>query len=329
MKLFYKIFLIIFCISKINGELLVHNSILAKIDEKCISVLDVKKKMDLIFLKVFPHLKESKESKYKFYITNWEQVFYDIIKEELMILDAEKKEIKITDGEIREKLEDRFGPNTMESLEEIDLSFDEAWDFIKREMVVERMLWYFVHSKVDQKITPEIIKKNYIIFCKNNPPIEKWRYKTISIKVDDKKTEKEIGDKIFNLLKISKKELDEKELKEKFKDISITISSECEISSKEISNELKEILKELKPNSYSIPISKKSRISKKDVLKIFYLKNYEITPTPSFNDSFLKIKEELFQKEYQKEYLRYFSELFKYYNYEEIDLKDLTPFEIR
>src|SRR5579871_780542 len=116
-------------------ELVVYNRILAKVNDKTISVIDVMKKMDLFLQKYYPQFAGSKAARYQFYSSQWRETLTQMIDQELMIADAEKLEVKVTDAEVREELLNRFGPNIMTVLDGLGVTYDEARKMIHNEML--------------------------------------------------------------------------------------------------------------------------------------------------------------------------------------------------
>src|SRR3989339_565270 len=128
-------------------QLVIQNRILTKVQNKTISVLDVVKKMDVFFSKQYPQYANSPAAKYQYFSSQWKDMLLQMVDHELILADAEKLDLKITDSEIRETLHDKFGPNLMESLDSLGLSYEEAKTMIHSEIVVQRMTWFKVHSK--------------------------------------------------------------------------------------------------------------------------------------------------------------------------------------
>lgn len=95
------------------ADLLIHNRILATINGKTFSVMDVVKKMDVYLAQNFPEYLESTVQRFQFYSNNWRRILSQMIDNELILADAEKLKIKIPDAEVREKIYERFGPNVM------------------------------------------------------------------------------------------------------------------------------------------------------------------------------------------------------------------------
>lgn len=302
----------------IEPKLNVNNVVLTKVNGKNISVIDVMKKMDFVFHKSFPELLTSKQAKYQFYSTSWKHVLNELINTELILAQAEAKEIKVHDGEIREEMENRFGPNTMITLENVGLTYDEAFQMIKTEMIVQRMMWYFVQSKALTQVTPQLIKQEYRLHVEKNPPFDEWNYQVLSIKGNDEQEAEVLAGKTYDMLKDCHLSLDEmsdkiKQLEKEYKNSSVQISSTYKVTSKDVSASHKEVLTTLAEDSFSVPIAQTSRFDSKKIHRIFYLKKHELKAPPAFEEMAEDIKNDLLQKVAMKESDAYFSKLRKYY----------------
>jgi hypothetical protein len=320
-----------------QGELIVNNAILAKVNGNTISVLDVMKKMDVLFHKSYPQLLDSKVAKFQFYQSGWKNILNDMISTELMLAEAEAKEVKVTDSEIREELETRFGPNMMLTLDKIGITFQEAWKIVKNDMIVMRMNWFFVHSKTLQKVTPQLIRQAYREFCSQNPPKEEWTYQVITIKSDDMKQGEELSQKAFdylNEMKNSGKPWDELlKLADPTTGCSLQISPEYKVETKDLSDSHRQVLSSLNENELSKYISQNSRFDKKNLFRIFFLKKHLKEETASFEQMTAQIKDELLQKVAGEEAQGYMQRLRKQYahgqNLQEKLPDNFTPFEWR
>jgi len=90
-------------------QLTINNHPLAKINGKVLSLIDVVKKMDLFLYEYDPNMKLSVAERAQFYSSRWNETLEELICNELMLLDAEQKKIEVSDGEVREELENRVG----------------------------------------------------------------------------------------------------------------------------------------------------------------------------------------------------------------------------
>lgn len=311
-------------------KIAVQNAILAKVNGKTISVIDVKKKMDMIFHQHYPQLAESSGTRIQFYESSWRRVLMDLIDNELMLADAEEKEVKVTDGDIREVMEERFGPNIMQTLDKIGLTYEEAWKLIKNEITVQRMSWWFVHSKAASSVTPQDIRQAYRLYLQDHPGYTEWTYKVISIRADQPKNVD--IEKIYQTLIETHKAPDENALKTlAVPGVEISLSKEFATKTEDLSEIHKAALAPLSPNTYSKPSLQKSRSETKTVYRIFYLIDKHEFPAPSFEALSLKLREDLTQKAALQESQEYLEKLRKRYGFEERKTipEDLHPFSLQ
>jgi hypothetical protein len=308
------------------------NAILAKVNKKTISVLDVKKKMDIFLHNRYEDEAKSPIVKYQFYTNSWKHFLDELIHTELILAQAESKEIKISDGEIREEIEKRFGPKVILTLEKLNVSYDEVFEILKTEMIVERMKWFFINTKVLQAVTPHLIRNEYRKYCKENPPKESWEYQVVSIR-GDQKLNKDVSNQVYDLLQ--NKSLDDAQedisnIENKYENVKITKSNSIHLSEKEISTSHKKILNDLTSKQYSNPIFQKTRTSQDGVYKIFFLKSHSKEEMPSFEQMNNQIKNELLNVLFQKESDQYYKKLKDYYNFNENLMipEDFQPFSV-
>jgi hypothetical protein len=316
-------------------ELIIYNRILAKVNDKTISVMDVMKKMDLFLQKYYPQFAHSKLARYQFYSSQWREYLTQMIDQELMIADAEKLEIKVTDAEVREELLTRFGPNIMKVLDNIGLTYDETRKMIHDEMLVQKMVWFRVNSKALNKINSSHIKAAYKQFCEKNPELEEWQYQVLSIRSKDKEASAALAAQAFEILQ-TKQDLTTitDQLKTTENSISISLSPEMQADERSISSSHKEVLKTLSENSFSAPISQVSRVDNSVVFRIFYLKKHTKKGIPPFEKMADQLKEQLLQEAASKENSQYISKLRDRLGYDERHMaetvpKDFQPFAIQ
>ena len=65
-----------------NESLIVYNRILAKVNGKTLSVIDVMRKMDLFLQRNYPHLVDSKVARFQFYSSQWRETLAQMIDQE-------------------------------------------------------------------------------------------------------------------------------------------------------------------------------------------------------------------------------------------------------
>lgn len=313
-------------------KIAVQNSILAKVNDRTISMIDVKKKMDLIFHQTYPHLSDSNAARFQFYEMSWKQALTDMIDQELILADATDKEIKITDGEIREMMEDRFGPSVMQTLDRIGLTYDETWKMVKNELIVQRMMWFFIQSRAMSSVTPQDIRQAYRLYLDQHPAYTDWTYRVISIRADKPNPElaEEIHQKLVELGR-SPDHIEETLKSWDNSDVSVSLSNEYKAKTPDLSDIHKASLTPLDPGSYSKPSLQLSRDHKKAVYRIFYLVQKTEHPAPLFEDLLPQLRNELTQHAIVKESENYLGKLRKLYGFENSKAlpEDLHPFSLQ
>jgi len=316
-------------------QIIINNRPLAKINGKVISLIDVVKKMDLFLYEYDPNMKLSATERAQFYMGRWSETLEEMICNELVLLDAAQKEITVSDGEVREELEDRFGPNIMSSLDQVGLSYDEAREWIRTEITIRQMMWYKVHSKVLQSITPQVIKNAYQAYLEKNPPVENWTYRVLSVRGKDKQVCEALAEQAYKLLSSEDKTLDDVagELKEKNETVTITVSEELSGDTPNISKQHYEAIKTLSTHTYSEPVSQVSRFDKSTVARVFYLDTLKEKLPSDFDSMHDPLKNKLLNESADKEKDAYFDGLKKRYGFDKVSPRmplsdDYQPFTI-
>lgn len=312
-------------------HIVVNNRVLAKVNGKAISVMDIMKKMDMLFYRQFPQYTSSVPARFQFYQTNWKHVLQETIDKELLLADAEENKLPVSNGDIRQEMETMFGPNIIGNLDKINLSFDEAWQIIKGDIIIRRMLFYRVNSKAMRQVTPQKIREVYDQFAKENLREEQWIYNVISIRDKDSVRGADAAQAVYRLLedKTTPTPLDQIVQKAKeeghFDDAtSINLSEEFRHTKKDMSKNYQDILAQLKPGENSKPAAQKSRTDSSMVYRIFYLK--EIVPGGiiPLSDVEARLKDKLLDDAIAVESDAYLKKLRSHYHVQESQLKDMT-----
>lgn len=318
-----------------STELVVFNRILAKVNGKTISVVDVMKKMDLFLQKNYPHLANSKMARHQFYSSQWRDYLTQMIDTELMIADAEKLEVKVTEADVREEILNRFGSNIMPTLDKLGMTYEECRQMIHDEMIVQRMMWFRVNSKALSNVNSQDIKEAYKQFCAQNPEMEEWQYQVLSIRSPNKTASENLAARAFELLnaKLDLATVTD-QLKAPDEATTITISPDMQADEKSVSASHKEVLKTLSENSFSPPIAQVSRVDNSVVYRIFYLKTHSKKQVPPFEKMADNIKDQLLQQSANKENAQYILKLRERLGYDEKHMtetlpSDFQPFALR
>lgn len=309
----------------------VNNTLLAKVNGNTISVFDVMKKMDMVLHQNYPQYADSPQARFQFYSTSWRPVFMEMIDTELILSDAQDKDMKLSDGEIREEMESRFGPNVMQTLDKISLTYEDAWKMVKNELIVHRMMWFFVHSKAMQSISPQSIRDSYHQYLVKNPPFQEWVYRVVSIRSENEDSAG--SEELYRLLLEGGQSPESaaclKDWETAYPSSKVQVSNEYTAKDGELSESHKAILAILAPGSYSQPTCQVSRSDNKNIYRIFYLAQKNDHPAPAFETIAAQLKNELLQKAVAKESSGYLQKLRKHYGFDPSRLQETVPDDLQ
>ncbi len=307
-----------------SENLIVYNRILAKVNGKTVSVIDVMKRMELFLQKHYSHLSNNNVARYQFFSSQWREFLTQIIDQELMIADAAKLEVKVSDAEVREEILNRFGPNIMPTLDNMGFTYDEARQAIHDDILVSKMMWFRVNSKALTKVNSQDVKEAYKAYCEKNPAMEEWEYQVLSIRSSQKEASEMLARRAFDLLNTN---LELAKVSEELKDenVTVTLSSELKADEKSVSASHKEILMTLSDNTFSEPIAQVSRADNSVVYRIFYLKKHSKRELPIFEKIADDIKEHLLQQAAGKENQLYITKLRERFGYDEKHMTETLP----
>lgn len=308
-----------------SQKIAVQNSILAKVNGTTISMMDVKKRLDVLFYQNYPQFAGSNQARFQFYESSWRRLLTELIDNELILADATDREVKLSDAEVREELENRFGPNVMTTIDQIGLTYDEAWKMIRKDMIVQRMTWWFIHAKAMTKVTPQDIRQQYRLYAKEHPASTEWKYKVLTLRGDDGTVAKALYEEITSQkLPIEEVPLCVQKFEQDHPNCTITLSTEFNLQDAELSAAHRASLASLSPNSYSEPTLQASR-DKQNLYRIFYLNEKIEHATPSFEEMAPTIKNELLQKYSGEVSEKYIGNLRKQYRFDQAHLEETVP----
>lgn len=319
-------------------HLVVNNRILATVNDKAISVVDVMKKMDMLFYRQFPEYTSSVQARFQFYQVNWKHVLNDLIDKELVMADAEENKLPVSGGDVRQEMETLFGPNIITNLDKVGLTFDEAYKMVLDDITIRRMIYIRVNAKAIKSVTPQVVRTAYEEFAKENIRPDQWEYRVISIRDKDETRGAEIANLVHRLMeeKISFEELPNQVKSNSIyhPSTSLNISEEHHHTEKELSANYKEILLKMQSESLSDPVAQKSRSDKSTVFRIFYLKQMKPGGVVPFNEAEKIIKEKLIDDTISKETDAYLNKLRQHFHVHDTHLKemlanDFQPFALQ
>ncbi len=307
-------------------ELVIYNRILARVNGKTLSVIDIVKKMDLFLQKHYPDLANATVARYQFFSTHWKEYLTQMIDTELMIADAEVLEVKVSDSEVREEILSRFGPNVMPALDKLGILYDEAKTLIHDELLVQKMIWFRVHAKALSRVNSQDVKTAYKHYVEKHPEMQEWHYQVLSIRSPDQTSSGALATKALELLE-SKTPL--QTVLEKIQSMSdtasVSLSPDIESDDRGISSSHREVLQTLKKGAYSTPIAQLSKSDNSTVYRIFYLKDHRQKSVPPFEKMADQLKDELLQQAANKENTHYLLKLRERLGYDEKHMTETLP----
>lgn len=307
-------------------HILVNNCILCRVNGKVISACDVMKKMDVMFYKQFPEYALIPDARYQFYQVNWKHVLEDLIDKELVLADAEENKLPVSNGDIRQEMESIFGPNIIQNLDKINLSYEEAWKNVQADITVRRMIFIRVNQKAMKLITPQDVRTAYEQFAKENLRQDEWTYYVVSIRDADPELAASAAETVHHLLQ---EKTPITELAQKIKEsnligatTTVNISQEYKHTSKDISEAYKNILATLTVGEHSQPTLQKSK-DKNTVYRLFYLQDMQKGGMIPFAEVSEKLKNHLIDLCIDKETDSYLKRLRKHFDVQDGPLKEM------
>lgn len=311
-------------------KIFVNNRILATVNGKAISVIDLMKKMDLQFYRNFPQYTGSVVARFQYYQINWKHALQEIVDKELILADAEERKLPLSDGDIRQEMESMFGPNIILNLDKVGLTFEEAWNMVEEEIKIRRMVYFRANSKALRTVTPKYVRDAYEEYAKANIRPEEWIYTVISIRNPDETQVAEAAGESYRLL--TEEHIKPTELAEKLKTIApyglaskVNISETFKHQEKDLSPSYKTVLATLSSGNFSMPIPQKSKADKSTVYRIFFLEEKKPGGVPPFSEVEKDLKNRLLDEAVSVETDAYLNKLRHHYHLHESHLKTWTP----
>ncbi len=325
-----------------DRDILVNNRVLYIVNDKAITVMDIKKKLDLFFYREFPDYANSVNARYQFYTKNWRSVFNDLVNRELIIADAHEKKMPVTDRDIREEMDGTFGPKPLETIDQLGMTYEDAWKHVKEDITVHRMMLYMVNFKARDRVTPSLIQETYDRVIKGDDFPNEWLYRVVTFQDSNPDNAKRAARHIYDFLTqgdtLNFDTLDMQLDKLKGTDLTLentqmNVSGEFSHKDADISPAFKNVLHTLRPGYYSLPIAQQSRSSGQQVYRIFYLDSRKKAAIPSFEEIEDQLKDRLLQQAMVEETMKYIQKLREHFHIKESDINErlspeFTPFSL-
>lgn len=305
-------------------QIFINNRILARVNGKAISAVDVMKQMDLMFYKQYPQYASIIQARHQFYTMHWQRVLKDLIDKQLILADAEEHKIDISHGDVRQEMEKLFGPNIILSLDKVGLTVDEARRMLQDDMIIKRTSYFRANSVAFRKVTPQNVRTAYEEYALENVRPEEWQYIVVSIRDQDPTLAAEVGNQAHRLLteqNVSLEELSTKIAENSSipESVKVTVSAPFRHGPLELSPDYKDALSSLQAGQYSSPIAQQSKRSKETVVRIFYLQNHSLSEAPSFAEVEVQLRNKLLGQAVESEMANYLSGLRDHYHVQHIE----------
>lgn len=305
--------------------LVINNRVLLKLNGKAITVLDVVRKMDLMFYRQYPEYASSDAARYQFYTSAWRTILAAVIDDYLIMADAEEKKITVNDGEVRQELETLFGPDVVLNLDKAGMTLDEAFDLLKTELTVQRMTSMMVRSKAMTEVQPAGMKKRYETVVADNPAKNYLTYRVLSIRGEGHES---AAQEAHSLLANQHVPFEEIVARVQEKGLEASCSEDFRQLESDLSLSYRAVLATLSVGNVSAPISNDK------VSRLFCLKNNETVEPPSFQEVLNDLKNELTQEAFARRNGEYREKLRDYYGLSDEYLshvipQNLKPFALR
>lgn len=328
----------VFAPSEASLDIHIDNRVLAQVNGKPITVFDVMKKMDVVFFRQYPEYVSSKAARCQFYQISWKPVLKDLIEKELMMADAKELKVEVSGSEIRQEMENSFGPNIIYNLDKIGMTLAEAKEILESEILIRKIMGFKVHSKAFRAVNPQQVKEAYAKWVKEHEKPEVWVYQVMTFR-DSKDKEKSFEAAKLAFDWLSHKKVQSGELAAEFKRLAVIadttkvqVSDELSVPVDEILPEYFEVLSTLDLEQVSQPIEQFSRRDQKSVHRLFRLVAKQQETVPSLKSMENALKNDLLQAAAEKEAKEYMAYLKDHFSVNDTQFsqvgEDWQPFHL-
>lgn len=302
-----------------DQHLVIHNRVVLKVKGKPITVMDIVKRMDMMFLQQFPDLIDNEIARYQFYTASWRQFLEAVLDEQLIVLDAEERKIKVSEGEVRRAMERTFGSDPITSLSKIGMTFSEAYDLFEADLLVQKMNMGMVYQRALPEVKPKMILEQYQKMVAENPPKEIYHYRVLSFRAPSEQEAKEKALRAYTAL--VKGEVEFAKVPDLFEEEGITVSLSEEFSREtaQMSVAHRSALKELGADTISHPVLRKG------VAYLFQVQNIEHKEVASFHEMELELQKSVLQEQIVARTDQYRKQLRERYGFGEKELAAMIP----
>lgn len=335
--LFSAIFLCLNISSPLSAEIVVNNRVLVDVKGEPISLVDVTKAMEMaLYFQAGGDTSQLTDAvRMQYYGQHWKRYLEELIKKELILADAEEQKMEIATGDVRQEIENRFGRQLYDFLEESHMTYDEIFNYVKKEIAIRRMTMFKVHSQVMKKVTPAIIQQEYEKIIAELAKQYAVSFRVLTIRSEDGFIRH--PEMIHLSEKLPSNEIEIDNINELLHGINPDLTASLSVPLKEDINKVKEsykdILSRLCAGQWSLPIEEEARSSGQRVYKILYLDSIEDPALPAFYEVEAQIRNGLTSSLTEKKTLEYVLSLYDHFKVplvkENTMLINFEPFLIR
>lgn len=298
----------------------IRNRVLANVNGTAITAMDLAERLDLTFAEYYPEYLGQSEARFEYFRASWKPMLQQLVNDKLIQFDALERGMPISRGEVREAIEERFGPDVLKNLDSVGLSYDKAYELMHAEIMVRRMSGYRINSKAYMAVGPAAIKAAYRKAVEDLEGKATWNYRLVSFRAEDSERALAAAHKVHQMLKERDGALDglSEELAQEDWDssVSVSVSEDFERSVDDISDVHREVVEGLAANSFSEPVIQEGRSGK--VVRIYFVNEITHAEIPDFADVEDRVRNRLLGERVQQESERYFAYLRKHYDVEEM-----------
>ncbi|MCE2983801.1 MAG: hypothetical protein LW832_09580 [Parachlamydia sp.] len=312
-------------------KIFINNRILARVNGKPLSTFDIVKKLDVTFFRQYPEYASSSQARFQYYQVNWKYALDELINKELILADAKESKIEVSGGDVRQEIEETFGPNIIANLDKIGISYDEASKMIEGDILLKRMIGSRVNGKALRLVTPSKVRQAYDDFLQNpdNARLTIWNYRAVTVKDRSLEKAEEVANAAYGLLMegVAMDDLIPELKKRKLigRRGKVTVSNVIKNNEKELSAVYRDVLNGMENGMLSQPFAHKSRAEHATVYRILFVQDKQPGSFPSFKEMENVLKERLLNDVADQETEFYIQKLRQHYHLRESDLEGMIP----
>ena len=316
-----------FCENPAKQGIIVENRILASVRDQVITVQDVVKKLDMLFYQNLPEQRNSPAARYEFYKAHWRNIFEDLVNRQLVLAWAEERQFPVSNGDIRQELEDIFGPEVMINLYESGFSLHDIQEMVKADILMRRLLYFQVRIPVLAAISPSRVRSLYETKLHQKFSREALHWRTVSLRAKEGECPKTVADSVYKMLE--KEHLAPQEIAKKVPGtIEVTCSEQFRSEKEELAPHIYDILNKLKTGSSSEPMPFVSKQNGQKGWRFYVMDSKEQLPIPPLADIEEDLRAEIAQPEIDVKTKELFADLYKEYQVKHLfSSEELFSFE--